>query len=81
MDEYTVRIEVNGVERWRSWFEYNPSRNAVYERLGVAWERLSDEETRSYISQCYAILQRCNSIPGQCPMGRIYLDHVWKLVA
>lgn len=80
MDEYTIRIEVNGVELWRRVFCYCPSRNSVFLQLSKEFAAyINGTQARADISCCYTIVQKCNSIPGECSSGRIHLDKTWKL--
>ena len=80
MDEYTIRIEYNGVELWHKTFDFVPSLGCVWSSLGADWTRLfAAGDTCFNFIQCNEIMTKCNSIPGECPQGLIYLNHVWKL--
>ena len=79
MDEYTIRIESDGVELWRRVFDHVPTEGEIQELLRDDWLQLfACNDSRFNMSVCLQMLQDC-SIPGECPIGRIYLDHVWKL--
>ncbi len=82
MDEYTIRIESDGVELWHRTFDYIPMINTVWGYVGGDWQQAFSHTMPIFdASLCYTILHDCNSIPGQCTAGQVYLDHIWKLIA